>query len=69
MKLYLIPHLYGITWIPKWINDYIPSKMCDEITYQFPNLNGAAVDVSELISNFIQYLTVHVITYPCCDSN
>ena len=27
--------------------------MCDEITYSFPNFNSAAVEVWEVISNFI----------------
>ena len=40
--------------------------MWDEITHQFPNFNGATVEVSEWISNFIQHFTGHVITYTCC---
>ena len=39
--------------------------MWDEITYQFPNFNGAAVEVWEWISNFIPLFTKHVVTYPC----
>ena len=39
--------------------------MRDEITYLLQNLNGAANEVKEMISNFISHLTGHVITYPC----
>ena len=27
---------HGLTFIPEWINNHVPSKMCDQITYQFP---------------------------------
>ena len=39
----------------------------DEITYPFPNFNGATVEVWEWISNFIPLFTVQIITYPCWD--
>ena len=41
-----------------WINfdPRIPSKVWDEITYPFPNFNGAMVEVWECISNFIAHL-------------
>ena len=40
------PH--GLTLIPAWISDHIPSKVCGEITYPFPNLNdGCTVEVWE----------------------
>ena len=41
--------------------------MYDEITYPFPNFNGATVEVLEWISNFILHFTGHVITCPCWD--
>ena len=50
-------HIHGLTWISVWISIYIPYKVCDEITYPFPNLNG----------NFITDFTGHVIIYPCWD--
>ena len=34
--------------------------MCEEITYLFPNLNCATVEVWEWISNFISHFTEHV---------
>ena len=40
-------------------------KVWDEITYPFPNFNGATVEVWKWISNFIPNLTGPVITYPC----
>ena len=52
---------------PSRISNYIRYKLWDEITYPFPNFNGAAVDVWEWISNFIPQFTRIVITYPCWD--
>ena len=40
---------HWLTFIPAWINNYIHPKVWDEITYLFPNLNGAAVKVWEWI--------------------
>ena len=51
----------------RWISNHMPNNMWDEITYPFPNFNGAAVDVWEWISDFIPHLIIDVITYPCCD--
>ena len=39
----------------------------DEITYPLLNLNGATVEVKELISNSKQHFTGYVIIYPCWD--
>ena len=39
--------------------------MWDEITYLFPNFNGAAVEVWEWVSNAIPDFAGHAITYPC----
>ena len=52
------------TFIPAWISNYIHHKVWDEITYPFPNFNGATVEVWEWISNFIPHFTGTVITYP-----
>ena len=38
-----------------------------EITYPFPNFNGANVEVWEWISDFILHIIMGVITYPCWD--
>ena len=43
---------HGLTLIPAWISNHIPSKVWDEIAYPFPNFNGRTLDVWELISNF-----------------
>ena len=40
-----------------------------EITYPFPNFNGAAVEVFEWTSNVILHVDIDVITYPLCDQN
>ena len=37
--------LTWITLIPAWISNYIHYKVCDEITYPFPNFSGGAVEV------------------------
>ena len=49
--------LHGLTLFPAWISNPMPSKVCGEITYQFPNFNGFA----------ITYLIMDVIIYPCWD--
>ena len=38
-------------------------KSVDEITYPFPNFNGAAIEVWKWISNFIPQFTGHAIDY------
>ena len=45
----------------------LPGEMWDEITYPFPNFNGATVEVWEWTSNFIPHLIMDFITYPCWD--
>ena len=48
-----------LTWItltPAWISNDMPSKVRNEITYSFPNLNGCTVEVWEWISNFTHTL-------------
>ena len=47
-------------WNPAWISNHMPCKVCDEITYTFPNF---VPKVWEWISNFIPHF--NVITYPC----
>ena len=57
---------HALNWIPAYISNHMPSKVWDEITYPFPNFNGAAVEVWEWISNFIpHFIMVVKITYPC----
>ena len=45
----------------------MPSKVWNEITYQFPNYNGATFEVCEWISNFASYFIMYVSTCPCWD--
>ena len=40
-------YLYGLTSILAWINNYMPNKMWDEITYPYRNYNGTTVKVCE----------------------
>ena len=42
-----------------------PGEIKDQITYLFPNFNGAAIEVWEWISNFILLFIGHVLIYPC----
>ena len=36
-----------------WISNHIHYEMWDEVTYPYPNSNGATTKVGELVSNFI----------------
>ena len=54
-----------ISLIPAWVSNNIRYKVLDEITYPFPNFNGATVEVWGWMSNFISHCTEHGITYPC----
>ena len=38
-------YIHGLTLFPTWNNNYIYYEEWDEITYQFPNINGTTVDV------------------------
>ena len=58
---------HGLTLIPAWISNCIHYKVWDQMTYPFPNFNGATVEVWEWKSYFIPRFTGHVITYPWCD--
>ena len=57
---------HGLSSIPAWIGNYVPSKLWDEITYPFLNCNSCAVEVFEWINNFIPHIVINVITYSCC---
>ena len=48
-----------------WASNHMPSKVWDEITYPFPNFNGATAEVWEWISNLIPQFIMEAITYPC----
>ena len=43
---------HGLTCIPAWIRNHMPSKVWDEITYPFPKFNGCTIEVWEWISIF-----------------
>ena len=36
-------YLHGLNLNPKWLSNYIHFKVCDEITYSFPNFKGVTV--------------------------
>ena len=59
----------GLIFIPAWISNYIHHKVWDEITYPFPNFNGATVEVWEWISNIIPHFLMDVITCPWWDQS
>ena len=55
---------HRLTLTPAWISNYIHYNVGNEITYPFPNFNGAAIEVwewiSDLISNFTSvWLPIH----------
>ena len=60
---------YGLTLIPTWISNYMPRKVCGEITYLFLSFNGATIEVMEWIINFIPHLIMDVIIYPFWDQS
>ena len=41
------------------------NKLEDEITYQFLNFNGAAIEVWDWMSNFLSHFLMEVINFPC----
>ena len=45
----------------------MPRKMSNEITYAFPNFNGATVEVWEWISDFIPHFMMDAINHPYRD--
>ena len=66
-RVFLICCWWGLTLIPAWISNHMPSKVWDEATYTFPNFNGCTVNVWEWISNFILRFMMDLIIYPCWD--
>ena len=60
-------YLHGLTLITVCITNCVHYKVCDEITYPNPNVNGCAVEVWEWISNVIPHFTGCIITYPWRD--
>ena len=55
------------TWIniiPARINNYIYYNVWGEITFPFPNFNGATVEVWEWISNFILHFIMDLVIHP-----
>ena len=46
---YIVDHkLSGAPLIPAWLSNYIHCRVWDEITYPFPNFNGATIPHSSL---------------------
>ena len=64
---HVVPGPLLLTWINlilARINDYIYYNVWGEITFPFPNFNGATVEVWEWISNFIPHLIMDLIIHP-----
>ena len=53
----------GLTLIPVWISNHMPSKLWDEITN--PLLNFNLCTIWEWINKFIPHIIMDVITYSC----
>ena len=45
IEAWALLYKYGLTLNPSWMCNHVPSKLWDEITYRFPNFNGAIVEV------------------------
>ena len=56
---------WNISEVGWWLSNYIHYKVWDKITYTFPKVNDANLDVWKWIWNLIPHFTGHVITYPC----
>ena len=52
---------HGFNSIPAWTSNHMPSEVWVEITYPFPNTNGATVEVWEWIINFIPHFKMRCI--------
>ena len=55
---------HGLTLIPAWISNRMPSKLWEEITHPFPNFNVFTANVWEWIRNFILHFIMDVIKSP-----
>ena len=60
LYLYRRENPHGLPLILPWISNHMSYKVCDEITYPFPNYNCAIVEVWECISKFIAHFTGHM---------
>ena len=58
---------YKREYIPTWLNNHIPSKVLDKISYPFPNFIGRTVEVCGWIINSTLEFKMDAITYPCWD--
>ena len=45
------------------VNYYMHDKLCNGITYLFPNFNGADAEVWEWMNNLISHFAGHMITW------
>ena len=52
---------------PAWIDNYMPSKMWNQIAYRFPTFNDTIVDVWQSISYMIPHSIMGVLTNSFCD--
>ena len=52
---------HGLILTLSWISNHMPGEVWGEITYPFPNFNGATVEVLEWISNLIPHVIMDVI--------
>ena len=51
---------HWVTLIPAWIGKHMPSKVCDENIYPYPNFNCCTLEVWGWIRNFIPHFIVDV---------
>ena len=59
-------YYHDLSLILEWMSYNTHHKVWDEITYPFPNFNGAT-DVWTWVNNLIPCFTEFMITYTCWD--
>ena len=60
-------YYHGLALVPAWMADHMLSRFGEQITYLFPNFNGATDGVWEWTGDFISHIMMDVTTYPCWD--
>ena len=54
-------YLHELILASAWTCNPMPGEVWDDITYPFPNFNGATVEVWKLMNKFIPHFILHVI--------
>ena len=60
-------NLHGSILILAWISNHNHYQVWTEITYPFPDVNGAIIEAWEWMGYFMPHFTGYVIAYPYRD--